>query len=1101
MSIQQVKAIIGWTISVLLTTLCSCAAGQPDNLIPNPGVEVLEEGKPLDWRFDHEKTDGWGVSEQAHSGKYSVWAQLKESSGASWWSGQFPVEPNTTYDVEVWVKVDRPASSGCVYLGVSFDTHFAGYRTPVLTPGKWQTITNTVRSWPKSKTARIRLMIAHNFEGKVWFDDLSFRKSKTDWMERFPQTDLSKLKLGKKHPCVFFSRTEIEELRKAIETEPWAKNCYQECLSNANGYLAQSPFKLPDLDFTKVGPGYGYMRGEAYHPKIMGLAYQLSQDRKYAQGVRERLLAYAEKFPKGNMCRGGYGYTTGYALGDTATAYDLIYESGVLTPEDHQKIEAMLSEGFRGMSRYVLGINNRSAVCLGAMAAIAFCLQDREMIEWTINGPYGFNYHIQEGIGDDGLWIEGISYGYMGLGGGVSSGYLAVPEAAYHAGIDLYSHPRFKRLLSAPLEYAFPDFSLPANGHCSYSISLLGQQEARRYLKPWARLRDPGYAWVISEGLQIENWLPLGGHSGDLFLMGGNAQADFSGGQAPKLETKLFPQIGHAMLRSGQDENEICVFLDYGPFGDHGNPDKMSICLYAHDSLLSPDGITGYWWPKTFMYECQTIGHNTMLVDEKTQFPTGDRKLNAWLPAPRIKIVDAEDDQANPGVKMRRTLALADGYLLDLFAVASDQEHRYDWAYHNFGQLKVNAQLEPRAGTLGVRDGYQYITGVSRGDVAQTWAAEWDLNEMNLVWNSSFELQTGPVWQVTGWRIPSSGWRPYVTVDSEVHRTGRQSLRIQVPEGNQEFVYLLATYKLNRFRGGKKYLLEGYVRISDPRAAEGEVGLWVGEQLICKLPAQEAAAASKDWVKISGVYQPRETNRELVRVGLRNAPGATVWFDDVSVRIREQGANALRLTMLGSPGTELIASEGEGLRPFHQPLIIVRRKAKNTVFATVMEPYYGRPTVRAIRPMPSKSPEGQAGVEVVTDDSLDRFAVSYSPGAKSFADLSLEGMVAATSFDAKSKALRYLCLGEGTKVKDGGWSLETAQPATLYLEHREGSYLLQTWGEYKGPVTIKGPGVGRYTRVRELTLEGKPGKEIKTVPAAQGISFDMESGKAYWLGK
>ncbi len=1089
------SSALGYVGAVVFLGICSAVAGQPDNLIPNPGFETLQEGKPLHWRFDHEGKDDSGISEEGRSGKYCVWAQLKENSSASWWSDEFSVQPDTTYDVEVRAKVDRPASSGSVYLGVAFDTHNAPYRSVVLTPGKWQVLTDTVRSWPKSQTARIRLLIGHSWEGKVWFDDVSFRQSKIDWMDRFPQTDLSKLRLGPQHPGAFFNPTEIEELRAAIETQPWAKRCYHESLKDAaDGYVAESPFRLPEEPNLRTDSG---------RCKIIGLVYQLSQDRKYAQGVRERLLAYAERFPEGNLCRGDYSYVTGYALHDTAITYDLIYDSGVLGAADHEKIEAMLREGFAGMSRYrsVMEVNNRGAVCLGAMAAIAFCLQDRELVEWTINGPYGFNYHMHKGVGDDGLWIEGISYTYMALGGTGGSGYLSVAESAHHAGIDLYSHPRFKRLLNAPLEYAFPDSGLPANGHCSYDASLLGQQEARRYFKPWVRLRDPRYAWVISEGLKIESWLPLGDHSSDLFLLPGDLKADFSGGQAPTLTTTLFPQIGHAMLRSGEGENEICVLLDYGPFGSHGNPDKLSLTLYAHDNLLSPDGITGYWWPTTFLYECATIGHNTVVVDERTQFPTPDKQLNTWMPARRIKIVDAEDSEANLGVKMRRSLALAEGYLLDLFAVQSDEEHRYDWAYHNFGQLKPPAKLAPKAGTLGIRHGYQYITDVRRGEAEDTWSAEWDLNEMNLIWNSSFELQNGPAWQITGWRIPSSGWRPYVTVDPGVHRTGRQSLRVELPTDNKDSVYLLATDKRNRFRAGKKYLLEGYVRVSDARAAEGDVGLWIGDDLICRLSAAEAAAATARWVKISGLYEPRATNRDLVRIGLDNVSGCIVWFDDISLRIREDRANALRLTMLGCPGTEVIAADGEGLRPFHQPLIIARRKAKATVFASVLEPYYGEPPIRAMRFLTPKGQDGQTGVEVITDRSIDRFAVSYTAGRKSFSDLALEGMIGAVSVDRRTRALRYLCLGEGTYIEGGHWRLETTDPSTVYLEQRDGAYILQTWDTHPGEITIRGPGLMRDLKVRELNPEGRPAREIKANVTAEGVSFEVGQNRAYRLAE
>ncbi|MBI3945904.1 MAG: heparinase II/III family protein [Armatimonadetes bacterium] len=1094
-------AFLGILFAALAGAIGARAAAQSPNLVPNPGLEAMADGKPLHWDFQGTTGDvpaSGGLSTSAHSGRSALWCQGSDGS-ASWQSDAFTVAPDATYDVKVWVKVDQPASTGDVALYVRFDTHQAPGRTVVLTPGKWQAITDTVRSWPKSQTARIRIA-AYNWEANVWLDDVSCRKSDTDWMERFPRTDLSRLKFRERHPRAVLSPTEVEELREAIQTEAWAQQCYARCLESADQCVAESPFTLPETpDMSQV----------TWTSWVAAIVYQLSGDDKYARSVGERLLASAERHPKGDMTRGGYGFTTGYALGNAASAYDLIADSDVLSPDDRGKIEAMLREGFAGMSQHgdVMGVNNRGAVCLGAMATIAVCLRDRELVEWTINGPYGFNYHVHQGIGDDGLWIEGISYGYMALGAGrAGAGYLSVAEAAYHAGIDLYSHPRLKRLLNAPLEYAYPDFTLPANGHCGYDESLLGQQEARRYIKPWTRLRDPRYAWLVSEGLQVKDWLPLGGHWEDLVHMAGNPKAVFPAGQPPNLTTKLFPDIGHAMLHAGEGEKAIAVLLDYGAFGSHGNPDKLSISLYAHERLLSPDGITGYWWPTTFLYECVTLGHNTVVVNETTQFPTAEKTLNAWIPAGPVTIVDAEDSDANPGVRMRRTLALTEGYLVDLFAVESRQARQYDWVYHNSGPLTPPPGLAPKAGTLGIRDGYEYLTGIRRGKVPGTWSAEWDISGMNRIWNPSFELQTGPVWDTQGWRVESSAWRPWISTDTAVRHGRERSLRIAVPEGKPDAVRLLAVYKRNRFRAGKEYLLEAYVRVDDARATEGDVGLWVGEEPVCKLSTEQADEATRGWVKISGVYTPRADNRELVAIGTRGTGGYSVWFDDISLRTREAVPRSLRLTMLGRPGTQVITSKGEGIRPFDEPVVIARRRGKATLFASVLEPCRGKPAVQSLRPLRLGSARGQAGLEVTTTGSVDRFAVSCaaeSSGAPSSAGgdqppaLTLAGMVGALSVSRRSGGLRYLCLGQGTRLAGGGWSVNTWRPASLSLKPEGGGYLLQTWGAYAGPVSVRGPGL-RGFRVRRVDANGKEAA-VRAMPTAGGLRFEVQAGNTYRL--
>lgn len=124
------------SLAALLVVHGTAAIGQSVNRVVNPGFEDVEQGKSLHWRFDREKTDAFGLSDDVRTGKRSVWGQLTESPSGSWWTDWFAVEPNTTYDVTFWVKVDRPARGGSVRVGVSFDTHGTPYRSRTLAPGK-----------------------------------------------------------------------------------------------------------------------------------------------------------------------------------------------------------------------------------------------------------------------------------------------------------------------------------------------------------------------------------------------------------------------------------------------------------------------------------------------------------------------------------------------------------------------------------------------------------------------------------------------------------------------------------------------------------------------------------------------------------------------------------------------------------------------------------------------------------------------------------------------------------------------------------------------------------------------------------------------------
>jgi len=305
-----------------------------------------------------------------------------------------------------------------------------------------------------------------------------------------------------------------------------------------------------------------------------------------------------------------------------------------------------------------------------------------------------------------------------------------------------------------------------------------------------------------------------------------------------------------------------------------------------------------------------------------------------------------------------------------------------------------------------------------------------------------------------------------------------------------------ATGKLCRFRAGEKYRVDAFVHVSDVRAAQGDVGIWFGEDLVCKLSQQDAAAAAKGWVAISGIYHTRAANRESVRIGVNNVTGASVWFDNVRLRVDGGRANALKLTMLGCADTEVIASDGEGLRPFQQPLLIVRRRAKNTAFASVFEPYYGKPAIQAVRPL---SPNA-IGIEVVTERTIDRFHVSDQVRRQADPNLSLQGMVGAVSLDRATGALRWLCLGKGVHVSTPQWSMDTATPATLHLARSKRGYELRTWGEGRGRVTIHGPGISTDLTVHERLADGKvKPKVVATVTTPAEVSFEIQGGKVYEL--
>lgn len=195
----------------------------------------------------------------------------------------------------------------------------------------------------------------------------------------------------------------------------------------------------------------------------------------------------------------------------------------------------------------------------------------------------------------------------------------------------------------------------------------------------------------------------------------------------------LFPSSGFAILRGDEkDTDATCVALSFGPHGGgHGHSDMLSIVLYAFGRHLIPDfGSCPYESTEKAQWTAHTVSHNTVVVDEISQQPTGERDvqwpcdsaekqvkgaLDFFHAGPILKVVRAHSSTAYEGVDLVRTVVLLDRSLLDVYDVAGEKEHTLDYVLHVDGAgPETPLALKPQEGTLGARCGYQWLTNVRR---------------------------------------------------------------------------------------------------------------------------------------------------------------------------------------------------------------------------------------------------------------------------------------------------------------------------------------------------------------------------------------------------
>ncbi len=211
----------------------------------------------------------------------------------------------------------------------------------------------------------------------------------------------------------------------------------------------------------------------------------------------------------------------------------------------------------------------------------------------------------------------------------------------------------------------------------------------------------------------------------------------------------LFPSTGFAVLRERLDNRGLpppdaaCCTLTYGPHGGgHGHSDQLSIVFYADGKHWLPDfGSCPYGSPEKGTWTAQTISHNTVVVDEISQYPTGPGTpqwpcdsaakqargfLDFFTGGPLLKAAGARNSAVYKGVTLRRTVALVGHALVDFFEATGADSHLYDYPLHIDGALKhCSARLEPQPGELAKKPGYMHITGVRRGRAHGPLVTEW----------------------------------------------------------------------------------------------------------------------------------------------------------------------------------------------------------------------------------------------------------------------------------------------------------------------------------------------------------------------------------------
>ena len=404
-----------------------------------------------------------------------------------------------------------------------------------------------------------------------------------------------------------------------------------------------------------AGGGYTHERHKQNYNEMhqAGILYQITGEEKYAKFIRDMLVMYAEMYPKLGSHPQGKQQTPGrmfwQSLNETVwllhtiQAYDCIYDW--LSDADKQLFETNI---FRPMTNFFIEecthefdlIHNHGTWIVAAVGMAGLIMEDDELVQKSLygsklDGTSGFLAQLDLLFSPDGYYTEGGYYVRYALWP-----FFIYAEVLHNNKPDLeiykYRNSILKQALYSALQVTYTDGAfIPINdalkektwlsAELIFAINFVyDHYDNDNQLLSIAKLHNEvslsGSGLVTAKGLS-ENPDPT---------MFNWKSVEYTDGPDGK-------QGGVGILRHGSPDDQEMMLLKYGTHGlSHGHYDKLTFLLYDQSREIIQDyGAArflnvvqkwgGRYLPENKTFARMTVAHNTLVVDEKSQF-NGVRK-------------------------------------------------------------------------------------------------------------------------------------------------------------------------------------------------------------------------------------------------------------------------------------------------------------------------------------------------------------------------------------------------------------------------------------------------------------------------------------------
>lgn len=555
------------------------------------------------------------------------------------------------------------------------------------------------------------------------------------------------------HPSLMLTQAKLAEVRLACQNSSLLKSSYQKIKGDADLALS-NPIEVPTPK--DGGGGYTHEQHKRNYASMLNAAtvYQITTDKKYANYVKNMLLAYAKQYekwplhPKMKNDKDG-GRIFWQSLNDfvwqvyTIQAYDQVLNA--ISTKDRATIEQHL---FMPILKFFTEdreeifnqIHNHGTWNLAAVGMTAYVLNKTDYVQMALkgskkDGKSGFLAQINQLFSPDGYYMEGPYY----------QRYALLPFVMFAKAINNYQ-PELKI-------FDYRDKLLAKAIHTALQLSYTN----KAFFPINDAIKDKTYESVeLVYGLDIAyadieaeaDLLDIAQKQGRVIVSDAGMEVSkaIDEGKAQPFNYKSLwirdggkgDEGGLGILRNGPNTDQQCLVLKAASQGmGHGHFDRLNILFYDNGEEIFPDygsarflnidtkGGGGYL-PENNSFAKQTVAHNTLVVDQvshhKANVKAGDANHPDFLffsDKPDLQVVSANEVHAYADTKLKRTTALvkvdeiAKALLIDVYSASSENTHQFDLPFWYKGQLvNTSFELDARRNNLqalGSNYGYQHL--------------------------------------------------------------------------------------------------------------------------------------------------------------------------------------------------------------------------------------------------------------------------------------------------------------------------------------------------------------------------------------------------------